>query len=697
MSGVAIPKASSSAGLRVLPLLVFFDSDSRVRALATGIQRFRRISYEDSLSIAPDVERIVVVSKEEFIQQHKDELPKSSTRVIAISESRFRDARSDGAVYSYLPPHTSTELLERVIDNAIDHIHLLQTRHATNERLWGVTREIRELNAIGAALSAEHDTSKLLELILTKCREITYSDAGSLYLVDTVGPTEVQRGFGLPPECAKQSAQKHGKATLRHPNPLVSQLLQSMEPSKRLRFKVAQNDSVQVPFREVTIEISDRSIAGYVASTGEIVNIEDAYHLPADVPYIVNRRFDDDSGYRTKSILAVPMRNQRDEIVGVLQLINAKRDPHARLTSLPDVNQQVISFETQQQDIVASLASQAAVALENSRLYQDIQKLFEGFVKASVTAIEARDPTTSGHSFRVANLTIALAEAVNRADFGPYSAIRFSRDDMKEIRYASLLHDFGKVAVREEVLVKAKKLYPEQLELIRQRFQFVKRTLEVVSLKAQIDYLLEKGRDEYLATLPSYYHEFSAQIKEVDEYFRVIESSNEPTVLPGGNFDRLVEVAARRFVDCENEERPLLTDNEVRLLSIRKGSLDDSERQQIESHVVHTFNFLQQIPWTREIKHIPAIARGHHEKLNGQGYPYKLTSPEIPVQTRMMTISDIFDALSAADRPYKKAVSLERALEILGQEVDDGQLDADLFRIFRDAKVYESWKVEKGL
>jgi HD-GYP domain-containing protein (c-di-GMP phosphodiesterase class II) len=697
MSSVATPKTSSSAGLRVLPLLVFFDTDSKVRAAVTGIQRFRRIAYEDSLSIAPDIERIFVVSKEEFIQQHKDELRKPNTRVIAISEQRFRDARSDGAVYSYLPPNTPADLLERVIDNAIDHIHLLQTRHATNERLRGVTREIRELNAIGAALSAEHDTGKLLELILTKCREITHSDAGSLYLVDTVEPAEMQREFGLLAPSAEQKAQTHDNGTVQHPNPLVSQLLKGMEPSKRLRFKVAQNDSVHVPFREVSIEISDRSIAGYVASTGEIVNIEDAYHLPPGVPYTVNRRFDEDSGYRTKSILAVPMRNQRDEIVGVLQLINAKREPHAKLTSLAGVNQQVISFETRQQDIVASLASQAAVALENSRLYQDIQKLFEGFVKASVTAIEARDPTTSGHSFRVANLTVALAEAVNRTDSGPYSTIQFSRDEMKEIRYASLLHDFGKVAVREEVLVKAKKLYPEQLELMRQRFQLVKRTLEVSSLKSQIDYLLERGREEYLAKLPTYYHELSERIKEVDDYLKVVESSNEPTVLPGGNFDRLLEIAARRFVDCENEEQPLLTDNEVRLLSIRKGSLDENERQQIESHVVHTFNFLQQIPWTREIKHIPAIARGHHEKLNGQGYPYKLTSPEIPVQTRMMTISDIFDALSAADRPYKKAVSLERALEILRQEVQDGQLDPALYHIFVEAKVYEKAKVEVGL
>lgn len=676
----------------MLPLLVCFESDSTVCAAISSIQRFRRITYEDSLSIAPDIERIVVVSNEDFIQQHKDELRKPNTRVIAISAQRFRDGRCDGTVYSYLPPGTPPELLERVIDNAIDHIHLLQTRQATNERLRGVTREIRELNAIGAALSAEHDTGKLLELILTKCREITHSDAGSLYLVDIVEPAEMQREFGLSLR-AEHDAQKHDNGTTQHPNPLVSQLLRRMEPTKRLRFKVAQNDSVRVPFKEVSIEISDRSIAGYVASTGEIVNIEDAYHLPP-VPYTVNRKFDEDSGYRTKSILAVPMRNQRDEIVGVLQLINAKREPHAKLRSIGDVSEQVISFENRQQDIVASLASQAAVALENSRLYRDIQRLFEGFVKASVTAIEARDPTTSGHSFRVANLTVALAEAVTRADSGPYSSIQFSRDEMKEIRYASLLHDFGKVAVREEVLVKAKKLYPEQFQLIRQRFQFAKRTLEVSSLKSQIEYLLEKGREEYLATLPAYYRDLAEKTKELDEFLRVVEIANEPAVLAGGNFDRLLGVAAQRFIDCDNDEQPLLTGNEVRLLSIRKGSLDEDEREQIESHVVHTFNFLQEIPWTREIKHVPTIARGHHEKLNGKGYPYKLTSPEIPVQTRMMTISDIFDALSASDRPYKKAVSLERALEIINQEVQDGQLDPELFAIFKDARVYERWKVE---
>jgi response regulator RpfG family c-di-GMP phosphodiesterase len=347
-----------------------------------------------------------------------------------------------------------------------------------------------------------------------------------------------------------------------------------------------------------------------------------------------------------------------------------------------------------QRAIVESLASQAAVALENSQLYEAIQRLFEGFVRAAVIAIEARDPTTSGHSFRVANLTVALAEVADRSESGPFADLRFTRNEMKEIRYASLLHDFGKVGVREEVLVKAKKLYPAQLDLINQRFQFVKRSMQAEILQSRLDYVLEKGREEYLQKLPAFDQKMGEQLAELDGYFETILKANEPTVLAEGNFERLIDIAAHRFQNFAGDEHPLLNEDEVRLLSIRKGSLDDAERQQIESHVVHTFKFLQQIPWTKEIKSIPAIARGHHEKLNGKGYPFKLSAVEIPVQTRMMTISDIFDALCAVDRPYKRAVTLERALEILGFAVKDGEVDPTLFELFKEAKVWERWKVE---
>jgi HD-GYP domain-containing protein (c-di-GMP phosphodiesterase class II) len=560
-------------------------------------------------------------------------------------------------------------------DNALDHIHLVHTRHEVNQRLAGASQEIHELNQIGMALSAEHNPAKLLELILTKSREFTSSDAGSVYLVENVGDGRQRQSllFALPEPGA----------------PVLQQ-----EADEQLRFKLAQNDTAAVPFREVAISINEKSIAGYVALTGEIVNIEDAYHLPPDVPYSINRKFDEDSGYRTKSILAVPIRNQKEKIIAVLQLINAKRDFSARLDSHEAVEQQVLAFSPRQQEIVQSLAGQAAVALENSQLYDSIQRLFEGFVRAAVTAIETRDPATSGHSFRVANLTVALAEAVDRADSGPYRSVRFSRDQMRELRYASLLHDFGKVGVREEVLVKAKKLYPSQLEVIKQRFGLLRRTLENESLKARMDYLLKHGHEKFQAAQKEFDAQLAAQLSQVQEYTEAIVWANEPTVLPEGNFERLVDIANLHYEDLDGTKRPVLTMDEVQMLSIRKGSLDEEERLQIESHVLHTVSFLQQIPWTNELRNVPEIARGHHEKLNGTGYPYKLAALEIPVQTRMMTISDIFDALAAADRPYKKAVSIDRALEILGTSVEDGELDPGLFEIFLSAKIFDRWKVE---
>jgi HD-GYP domain-containing protein (c-di-GMP phosphodiesterase class II) len=677
-----------------MPAVIAIEGDDVAFRALKGIQRYARLKLADLEG--RDAETIVLVSSERLLSQLQTSLRAPNVRVIALSDKRFADPRMDGAVYGYLPPTTPPNLVERMLDNALDHIHLLQTRREINERLAGATKEISELNAIGAALSAEHDTEKLLELILTKSREITRSDAGSLYLVEettkepeapVLDPALPEPG-GTPEEPAVQPepALEFGGAKL-----VVSR---EANAKKLMRFKLAQNDTVTIPFRERVMEISDQSISGYVVKTGEIVNLEDAYHLPDLVPYSFNRKIDESSGYRTKSMLTVPMRNQKGDIVGVVQLINAKRRWDSKLNSLSQVVNEVVAFNIRQQEMVTSLASQAAVALENSRLYEAIQRLFEGFVKASVTAIESRDPTTSGHSFRVANLTVALAETVDRATDGMYQGIRFTRDQMKEIRYASLLHDFGKVGVREEVLVKAKKLYPAQLELIKQRFHFVKRSMQVESLQNKLDYVLEKGREEYLARVGEFDDGIADQLREVDAYFATVLQSNEPTVLPEGNFERLTDISARHFLDFDGADEALLNPDEVRLLSIRKGSLDESERLQIESHVVHTFNFLNQIPWTKEIRNIPEIARSHHEKLTGKGYPSKLNGPDIPLQTRMMTISDIFDALAASDRPYKRAVPVEKAVQILEMEVKDGNLDENLFRLFVDAKMWDRWKVE---
>ncbi len=691
MSTTAPTKKVASAAAKPLPLLVHFQGDeAAVRAL-DGLNKYRRIAFQEVHKLGDEIEQVVIATGESQVSAEYEALRKPNVRIIALSDQRFKDARIDGGIYAYLPSHTPRPLVERMIDNALDHIQLLNNRKEITERLHTSTREIRDLNQIGAALSAEHDTAKLLEMILTKSREITQSDAGSLYLVEQ---EELEEATS---EQASDGLKRGGVVTDLIPSEegdSNARIIMRAEGKKRLRFKLAQNDSADIPFRERVMEISERSIAGYVALTGRAVNIEDAYHMPPDVPYSINRQFDEDSGYRTKSILAVPMKNQKDEIVGVLQLINAKRDPGVLLETLQSVTTQVVPYAERQRAIVQSLASQAAVALENSQLYEAIQRLFEGFVRAAVIAIEARDPTTSGHSFRVANLTVALAETVDRAEDGPFRDLRFSRNQMKEIRYASLLHDFGKVGVREEVLVKAKKLYPSQLELINQRFQFVKRSMEKEVLQTQLDYALEHSRDEYMKQAPKFDAELHDQLVELDGYFQTILKSNEPTVLAEGNFEKLLDIAARRFQNFAGEEQSLLTGDEVRLLSIRKGSLDDTERLQIESHVVHTFKFLQQIPWTKEIRSIPDIARGHHEKLNGKGYPYKLSAAEIPIQTRMMTVADIFDALCAVDRPYKRAVSLERALEILGFAVKDGEVDPVLYDMFVKSKVWERWKIE---
>lgn len=519
--------------------------------------------------------------------------------------------------------------------------------------------QLEELNRIGAALSAERDTGRLLDLILTKAREITDSDAGSVYVAelaepDAGGPRIDQTGSGS----------------------------SEAEPLRRLRVKIAQNDSAALPFREATLEITRESIAGYVALTGDSVMLDDAYALPGGVPYTFNRAFDESAGYRTRSVLAVPMRSPKGSTVGVLQLINAMR------------NGAVVPYSDRQRALATSLASQAAVALENSQLWSEIQALFEGFVRASVVAIEARDPATSGHSFRVANLTVALAEAADRASQGPLAGLRFSREEMRTIRYASLLHDFGKVGVREEVLAKAKKLYPLQLDLLRERFKLARRTHESISWQEQLDYALAHGADAYRDRRPQFETDLAGKLSGLERHFDAIQRANEPNVLPDGSFERLLDIAAETFCDIDGTARALLGDEEVRLLSLRKGSLSEPERTEIESHVVHTFRFLSQIPWTNEIRRIPAIAVGHHEKLNGRGYPYRLSAQDIPVQTRMMTIADIFDALSASDRPYKKAVPVDHALRILDVAVKDGELDGDLFALFVEARVYDRWQTE---
>jgi HD-GYP domain-containing protein (c-di-GMP phosphodiesterase class II) len=311
-------------------------------------------------------------------------------------------------------------------------------------------------------------------------------------------------------------------------------------------------------------------------------------------------------------------------------------------------------------------------------------------VNAAVLAIEQRDPTTEGHSRRVADYTVGLAKMVDRVKDGPFRGLTFSREQLREIKYAGLLHDFGKVGVREKVLVKAKKLYGPDLELIRQRHAFVRRTLERDFWKQRVEFLEKNGEGGYQAFIARIEADLQRELGELDKFLDMVIQSNEPSLLPAEHAKGLTDYAQRTYVNLEGQTQSLLTPDEVRFLTIPKGSLDESERLEIESHVTHTFNFLQQIPWTPELAEIPLIAFGHHEKLDGSGYPKRKRADEILPQTRMMTISDIYDALTAQDRPYKRAVPPTRALDIMSQEVTRGQLDKDLFKVFVDAKVYEN-------
>ena len=519
--------------------------------------------------------------------------------------------------------------------------------------------ELSQLNDIGVKLSAERDIDKLLELILQKSREITVADAGSLYLVEP--------------------AQEGGNGN-----------------GDRLRFKLPQNDSVAVSdFQEYTIPLDRTSIAGYVAVTGEPVNVADAYNLPPGSPYTISRSFDEKSGYRSRSMLVVPMKDHKEVVIGVVQLINKKRDPEAVLQSASLVDDQVISFTAVDRDLVESLASQAAVAFENADLIQRIRRLFDEFIDAAVAAVEQRDPPTSNHSRRVALLTVELARKTNAISSGPLAGVRLNDDQLQELRYAALLHDFGKVAVKERFLCKEKKLYARQMIAIRQRFAYILKCMEADHLRAQLE-MLGSGRATADA-LKALDDEYRRKRAETERLRDAVARANEPTVVAEQSQFAFADLRSREFVEDEDErfpveawaQPPFLSSAEVEALSVRKGSLTPDEKKEINKHVQHTYDFLQKIPWTGELRRIPEIAWAHHEKLDGSGYPRGLKAADIPVQSRMMAISDIYDALAAQDRPYKKAVPPERALDILRGDVRNGGLDGDLLRVFIEAKVYD--------
>ncbi len=506
--------------------------------------------------------------------------------------------------------------------------------------------EIRRLLEIGRSISAIRDLNKLLDMILKMARELAGTDAGSIYVVEGDG-NDISK--------------------------------------KQLRFMLSQNDSISYESLSFAVPISTKSIAGAAALLKKTINIADVREISKSEPYRFDSSWDERTGYSTRSVLAVPMFNLYGEVQGVVQLINKKREASSRLIIQKDFDDEVIPFDLHSQELVETLASQAGVAMENAFLYDEIQRIFDGFVRASVHAIEQRDPTTSGHSFRVAALTRALAEAVSEKTTGPYADVKFSVQDLEEIETAGLLHDFGKVGVREEVLVKAKKLYPPNLKMIRARFDFITRSIENDYLHRRI-MMLETGTPQEELQILDQSKERA--LGDIEFCWRIISSANEPTVLQEGDFAKIEEIAQQSYFDIGGKRQPYLEAEEVNALQIAKGSLTEEELKEIRSHAEHTISFLKQIPWGRSLRRVPDYAGAHHEKLDGSGYPYGLKSEQIPLPAKIMAVADIYDALTAADRPYKKAVPKERALQILDLEAKDKHIDFELLQIFKDKSIY---------
>jgi HD-GYP domain-containing protein (c-di-GMP phosphodiesterase class II) len=522
------------------------------------------------------------------------------------------------------------------------------------------SRRLRHLSEIGLALSSERDIRRLLATILSTSRELTGADGGTLYIVEK-GP----------------------------------------DGGSALNFRASQSDSIIVD-TNMTFAVGASSLAGYAALSGEILRFDDVYHLEPDLPYQFNPLFDLEHGYRTKSVLVVPLKNHDGAVIGVLQLINRKRRREVILRDPEIVEREVIGFDKELADLAATLASQAAVALDNNLLLQEIEGLFEAFVVAASSAIEDRDPCTSGHSQRVTLLTMELARAVHEMGEGPLRSIRFTALQLKELRYAALLHDFGKIGVREAVLTKSHKIEPAHFEAVRNRLLALYRQREAEAERSKVKMLLEGGLDEERAQsmVAAADRALAMELRQISSDAATLERANDPSTeaLPDEEWREQQAVIQRlslvTYVNERGEKCPLLTPEEKTALCVRRGSLTAGEFQQITEHAQMSYEFLRRIPWTGTLENIPMIARSHHERNDGSGYPQGLDEEHIPLGAKIMAIADVYDALTASDRPYKKSMSTEQALEVLAADVAKGKLDGDMLKIFIDHKIYritENW------
>lgn len=498
-----------------------------------------------------------------------------------------------------------------------------------------LVRRLQKLQEIGTALSAEHNLQKLLTNILRESRTLTIADSGSVFI-------------------REDQVETNHNATGKDPMHTITPFLS---------LKVAQNDSIHFPFKEMKLPYDRKTIAGHVATSGEILNIPDVYQLPKDAPYSYSTAFDEISGYRCRSMLVIPMKNRDGEIIGVIQLINKKREPWVRLETKDKVDNFVTTFDPFDEELASTLASQAAVCVEKTKLYEEIEGMFEGLVESFTIAIEKRDSPTSGHCKRVAKYALALAEAVNTAPRDMFDGYMFDRDRLKELRFAALLHDIGKISVPEAVLDKKNKLLDSEMEAMRYRFAYARAT----GLKGPLD-----------------------------EWFARLGKINVPLGMSDDDAKFLEQVRSVRFTDVDGVEKPLLSDYEYENLAVRRGNLTSRERKIIEHHIVDTWEILKRIPWPKRLAWVPNVAACHHERMNGVGYPWGLKGLDIPIGGRILAIVDIYEALTASDRPYKPAIPIEKALAILDDECSRGNICPKLYGLFKERKIFQMFVDETG-
>jgi len=505
--------------------------------------------------------------------------------------------------------------------------------------------KLEYLNAIGIALSQERDIDKLLETILIAAKNLTHADGGTLYrLVDDKLQFEIVR-------------------------------------TDSLSIAMGGSSGNPVPFYPIPLHNKDGQpnytmIAAYAALTHKTVNVADAY-TEEGFDFSGTRNFDKRTGYRSTSFLTVPMKNHEGNIIGVLQLLNAT-DP---------ASNRVTTFGEEDQRLAESLASQAAIALTNRLLILQLEALFESLIDLINTAIDEKSPYTGGHCKRVPMLTMMLAEAAHNATTGPLASFQMSEKDRYELKIAGLLHDCGKITTPVHVVDKATKLQTifDRVELVATRFEILKREAEVVMLRAQVKALA--AGDQAAAQRAE--REFAAKVQQYDDDRDFIRRTNVGSErMKPEDQARVSQIAQYTWRNERGEVARFLSKDEEDNLVIPYGTLNPGEREIINHHIVATIKMLEALPWPRHLTNVPEYAGGHHERMDGKGYPRGLTREQMSVQARVMGIADIFEALTAKDRPYKVGKTLSESLGILGRMKENGHVDPDLFDIFVRDKVY---------